>query len=74
MKLIKKIVREIVVINYFIVLASFWAFIVCAGFVVSTIMPIISIIQIFDVSTPDSTYNQGNYKSSYGDYYQQTET
>jgi hypothetical protein len=37
-----------------IVVASFWAFIVCAGFVVSTLLPIISIIQIYDTSLPDS--------------------
>ena len=39
---------KIYYLTFKIVLASFWAFIVCGGFVVSTLTPIISIIQIFD--------------------------
>ena len=35
-----------------LVLASFWAFLVCGGFVISTLLPIINIIQIFDAN-PD---------------------
>ena len=36
------------------IIAAFWAFLVCGGFVLSTLLPIIKIIQIFDY-TPDST-------------------
>ena len=32
----------------FVVVASFWAFIVCGGFLLATVLPIIAIIQIFD--------------------------
>jgi len=32
------------ILRFFIVMASFWAFIVCGGFVISTLLPIVNII------------------------------
>ena len=64
MKQIKMTVSYLI-FSYYIVLASFWAFVVCGGFVVSTLMPIISIIQIFDFQTEStSTKGSNNYGAS----------
>ena len=36
-----------------LVFASFWAFVVTFGFVVSTLIPIVDIIQLYDIDPPE---------------------
>lgn len=51
-----EIVRNHLLLTCFLVLASFWAFIVMFGFVLGTLMPIVGIIQYTDRLRRESSF------------------